>query len=355
MSMSTPLVLRAAQSCGLFALSRWLTRGQLRILCYHGIWLGPSPHYGDCLFMSAQRFRRRMALLKQGGYRVISLADGLDALRSGKVNARDVVITIDDAWAGTGLHMLPVLKAHGYPATLYVTTEAVFSQQPLLHVLLACLVDRGRNGTTPEQLLQEPGAADDMSSAQLVARLHRRLSALDTVAEREAELLRLAQLLGVDLVALRDSRAFMLMTPDEIRGAYRDGIDIQLHTHSHRMPDFDLERVRGELASNRDSIEAILGPNAGPRVHFCYPGGVYHPSLFALLEQIGVESATTTEVGLNPPGSNVYALKRILDCESFSDVELEARLSGFWMLLADARAAVRRMFSRGQRAASAAG
>jgi peptidoglycan/xylan/chitin deacetylase (PgdA/CDA1 family) len=347
------LTLRAAQLCGLFALSRHLTRRHLRILCYHGIWLGPAPHYGDCLFMNAERFRRRMALLERRGYRVIPLAQGCRDLREGRIGARDVVITIDDAWAGTGEHMLPVLRAHGYPVTLYVTTEAVLSQQPLLHVLLAYMVERASRRAPALLPAGEPDPCE-MSNAQLTERLNRRVANLPTAAEREAELRRIGGLLGVDAEPLTAGRTFRLMSADEITQASRDGVDIQLHTHTHRMPDFDPARIRAELARNHEALMGMLGNGKGPRVHFCYPGGVYHPSMFALLRDLGIESATTTEFGLNAPGANALALKRILDCESFSDLEFEARLSGFWAMLSTARAAFRRLMPGARGSATAA-
>jgi hypothetical protein len=93
MSLKT-LVLWAARASGLFALSRLLTRHHLRILCYHGIWLGPEPHYGDCLFMSAARFRQRMQRLEQWGFKVISLDEGCRRWRDGTLGARNVSMTL---------------------------------------------------------------------------------------------------------------------------------------------------------------------------------------------------------------------------------------------------------------------
>jgi peptidoglycan/xylan/chitin deacetylase (PgdA/CDA1 family) len=337
-------LLRLAQWCGLFAVARRLTRSQLRILCYHGIWLGPQPHYGDCLFMSAGRFRQRMAMLARKGYRVIPLGQACRDLREGRVGARDVVITIDDAWAGTGEYMLPELRAHGYAATLYVTTESVLSQQPVLHVMLAYMVERTRRPEVLSALVGEPGSGG-LPQAQIVARLGRRVSAPPDAAAQEAELVRLGEALGVDATALLASRAFHLMTPAALRRAHDEGVDIQLHTHSHRMPDFDLVRMRGELVHNREALEGIVGADL-PLVHFCYPGGANHPSLFPLLRELGIQSATTTEPGLNPPEANPLLLRRILDCESLSDLDLEARLSGFWTLLAGLRAAVRGAIGR---------
>ena len=68
------VVFRLAKAFGLFALSRWLTRRGLRILCYHGIWLGEG-HYGNFLFMSPEVFAGRMAFLSHAGHPVLSLEE----------------------------------------------------------------------------------------------------------------------------------------------------------------------------------------------------------------------------------------------------------------------------------------
>lgn len=334
------LVLRLARLMGLFALARTLTRGQLRILCYHGIWQGGSPHYGDCLFMSAERFQQRMALLARRGYRVIPLGQGCANLARGRADTRDVVITIDDGWVGTYLHMLPALKKHGFPATLYVTTENVVEQEPVLYVLAAFLAERATREPDlqqlfPDQMLQR------LSTEQLTRNIAGRLLSQPNAAARRAEAHRIATLLGIDFAELESRRTLMLMTPAEIRDAHQNGLDIQLHTHSHRMHGFNPEQLQSEIALNRDMLVQMLGIAPERLTHFCYPSGLYQRELFPVLERSGIASATTTEFGLNPPGTSPYALKRILDGESLTDIELEARLSGFWSLASALRARLR--------------
>ena len=335
------LVLWAARTSGLFALSRLVTRHHLRILCYHGIWLGPEPHYGDCLFMSVDRFNQRMDLLARNGYRVISLQQGCAALAKGNVGPRDVVITIDDGWVGTYLHMLPSLEKHGFPATLYVTTEKVVEQEPVLYVLAAFLAERATREPDLQRVFPEQ-APHRRSTEQLMRDIASRIVSQPTASARRAETQRIAALLGIDFADLEASRAFMLMKPDEIQDAHKRGLDIQLHTHSHRMHGFEHEPLRSELDLNRDLLARILQIAPARLRHFCYPSGLYQPELFPVLKSSNIESATTTEFGLNPPGSaEPYALKRILDCESLSDIELEARLSGFWSLVSKLRARIR--------------
>lgn len=333
-------VLRAARAVGLFTLCRWLTRGQLRILCYHGIWNGPPPHYGDCLFMSAQAFAQRMQMLAGAGYEVITLEEACRRLPRGETRAKEIVITIDDAWAGIVEHMLPVLKSHGFPATLYVTTYYVLAGKPVLNVLIAYIVERSTRDPASAKLVG--GLPNGAPQAKVVSVLAAHVDALPTMPERWAEVLRLAEVFGVDLDALRSRRAFELMNPQELRDARAHGFDLQLHTHTHRLHDFSMASVQRELDLNRELLAKWLDCPADALKHFCYPSGEYDPAVFATLRAAGVVSATTTEFGLNKADAEALALKRILDCESLSDLELEARLSGLWSLASRLRESVRR-------------
>lgn len=327
-------VLQLARALGLFALSRWYHRRDLRILCYHGIWLGPAPHYGDCLFMSAQRFERRMDMLAREGYNILTLVEGLRRLQAGGLGRRDVVITIDDAWAGTWLHMVPVLQRHGFPATLYVATQSVQSGEPVFDVLIGYLVDRGAQvvaGSTPP------------SRDEQVEPLLQQLSACRSSSERGVALRRIGQQLGQDVGPLLESRAFTLMTAEELRQAQRMGLDLQLHTHTHSMHGMDPQRVHEEIVRNRQALASILDCPPAQLRHFCYPSGENEAAVFATLRACRIDSATTTEFGFNPSTADPMCLRRVLDCQSMSDIEVEARLSGFWGLLAAFKARLRSM------------
>jgi peptidoglycan/xylan/chitin deacetylase (PgdA/CDA1 family) len=327
------LILRLAQACGLFALCRWLTRRQLRILCYHGIWLGPPPHFGDRLFMSPKAFAQRMQMLVRNGYRVLPLDVAMDRLRKGRVDARDVVITIDDGWQGTERHMLPELARLGFPVTIYVPTRNVVDAEPVLPVLVSYLMQRvGSDAVRQrvEPLLPPPGPGSD--AAALDDRLLDWLEAMQDTRAREAGLQRVGTALGIDVAALVDSGAFSLMTPDALRRAAAAGVDVQLHTHSHSMHGMDAAPLARELRSNREALAAILGVAPASFKHFCYPSGEHDSRAFPVLRADGVETATTTEFGLAKRLDSPLALPRILDGESTSEIELEARLSGFWSM-----------------------
>ena len=115
-------VLGIARSLGLFALARRATANDLRILCYHGAALDDEEQFHPALFISGATFERRMRHLQQAGYPVLPLDEAIQRLRDGTLPSGATAITIDDGWYGTFRIMQPILRACGFPATLYAAT-----------------------------------------------------------------------------------------------------------------------------------------------------------------------------------------------------------------------------------------
>ena len=144
-------------------------------------------------------------------------------------------------------------------------------------------------------------------------------------AEAKDELLtKLAQALRLDYEALLAQRILQNVTPAEVTEMAANGIDIQLHTHRHRTPK-DQRLFMREIDDNRQRIEQMTGKQAR---HFCYPSGVYDRAFLPWLEQCGVMSATTCEVGFASVNSHRLLLPRVLDNQALSPIEFESWLTG---------------------------
>ena len=322
-----------ARAVGLFRLSRWLTRDRLRILCYHGAWLGgEQPNPFNFLYMQPKRFAHRLQLIEKLGLPVLPLGLALERMRGHGLPPCAVAITIDDGWFGTYKHMVPLLASRGWPATLYLTTHHVAHETPVFgvamqHVLLAA----------PQRRLAAkilPGHGDDRRAFDLDVAPQRTTAlelldecaqALPDAALREDLLWKIADELGYDWKRARDERWFHLINPDEARDSVRQGIDLQLHTHRHRLLRHGQSCIGQELADNRAWLQTM---GSCSTQHFCYPSGRWQPTDFEALRQAGVVSATTTDNGLCVASSELLALPRILDGDRLSDIELEAELCG---------------------------
>lgn len=104
------------------------------ILMYHSISTDPeggiSPYYRVCT--SPPRFREQMALLRDGGWQVVSLAEAL----TGQAPPRSAVITFDDGFRDFATEAWPVLSEFGFGAMVFVATGMVgkeFTGRPCLN------------------------------------------------------------------------------------------------------------------------------------------------------------------------------------------------------------------------------
>jgi peptidoglycan/xylan/chitin deacetylase (PgdA/CDA1 family) len=118
-----------ASLCGfahIAAILRPFQAPRIPILMYHSVTAGydaqrAHPYYN--IDISPKRFAEQMDFLSDNAYKVISLADliGLNATAAAAPE-RCVVLTFDDLYQNNYSVAYPVLKAHGFTATLFAPT-----------------------------------------------------------------------------------------------------------------------------------------------------------------------------------------------------------------------------------------
>ena len=257
-----------ARAAGLFRLSRLLTRGGLRIVCWHGTSLAEEHRVFPGLFLSPDTLERRLLALHR--YPVLPLEEAVRRLRAGTLPPAAVALTIDDGFHGTLRHAWPALQRHGFPATLYATSYHVRSGTPVFRLLVQWAF---RESSEPVLDLSQLGAGmvgavrmtDGGERTEAMWRIIRHAEEGLSEPERQALADRIAAALGVDLGPVRAGRWLSLAGLDELRSAAREGLDVQLHTHRHRFP-ASRELALREVRDNR----AVLEPLAGhPLRHFC--------------------------------------------------------------------------------------
>lgn len=99
----------------------------VQILMYHrvGDFPGRVKAHG-ALYCHLPRFRAQMQMFKLLGYTVISLDAAVAGLAGrAELPERPLVLTFDDAYVDFLENAAPVLKAHGYPATVYAVSSLV--------------------------------------------------------------------------------------------------------------------------------------------------------------------------------------------------------------------------------------
>lgn len=326
----------AAGLTGLTALvrrSRW--RGtRLLILCYHGVALGDEHAAVPELYVTAGLLRQRLRHLRDRGCHVLPLAEGLARLRAGTLPPRSVVLTFDDGTRDFAELVVPLLREFQMPATVYLSTYYCGRGQPTFDPALRYLLWRGRaSGADVRDLarVRRPLPLNTATARQAAwdAVYGRAQAEAMGGDDKDVLLRRLAGRVGVDYDAFLATGMFQVMAPAQVRALPRELVDVQLHTHRHRMPRSRALFAR-EIADNSERLAELDAPGAR---HFCYPSGEYRGDVAAWLRELGVASAVTCVPGVAAPDTDPMLLPRFVDTSAVTMPMFDAWLSGLAHLL----------------------
>lgn len=320
--------LRAIRTIGGFQLlldSAWRRR-RLLILCYHGVSIDDEHEWNSELYMPLDGLRTRLEILRRARCSVLPLSDAVERLYAGSLPQRSVAVTFDDGYFDFSSRARPALREFEVPVTVYLTTLRCEQNRPIFRLVCSYMLwkARGRRFVAPEprislDLRSVAARADALASIIRVADGER----LDVEGKhRLAE--RIADALGVDYRQIEARRLLTIMTPDEVRALAQEGVDFQLHTHTHTTP-LAADSFTDEIVQNRRRIERMTMQTAA---HFCYPSGVYRPEFLPWLTAQRVVSATTCDPGLATRATHPLLLPRFVDVTGVSPVEFEGWLSG---------------------------
>lgn len=319
------------KTSGVFSLvdhSRWRQR-RLLILAYHGISLDDEHQWDPSLYMTPECFRRRMQLLKDADCTVLPLAEAVRSLYAGVLPEKSVALTFDDGNYDFYKEAQPILREFGFPVTVYLTTYYSHYAKPVFDVICSYLLwKRRRSRLDLREITGREITVDlstDGSRAGTVAGLRKFAGDKKLSAEEKNSLAAsIAAQLKIDYDALCAKRLLHILSPDEVKMLAEENVDIQLHTHRHRTPT-ERSLFLNEIDENRNCIKAMTGTSPS---HFCYPSGVYDEAFLPWLEEAGVVSATTCDVGFATQQSHPLVLPRLLDSSGLSDIEFEGWLTG---------------------------
>ena len=331
--------IQAIKRCGLSALRRagafqlardsgW-RRERLVILCYHGISLHREHRWRPLLYVSQDFFRRRLELLRDGGFNVLPLDEAIRRLVDGSLPERSVVLTFDDGFYDFYARAFPVLEELGYPATVYLSTYYCLKERPVYPLILDYVLWRAEADVYRDVALTGENFTLDLrtetSRRETAARLQGYAERRDLDDLEKQELVRrVAEKLNVDYASIRRQRFAQLMHRKEVEELAGKEIDFQLHTHRHRSPSSE-DEYREEIQVNRTAIESITGDTP---VHFCYPSGACHPRFAEWLRREGVATAVTDWPGTVSADTDPMFLPRVLDHSGLSESEFLAWVTG---------------------------
>lgn len=311
------------------ALARAVTKGKLRILCYHGFSCDDEYLWMPGVFMRPETFKARMSFLYTNGYPVLDLTEALELLDEDRLPDQATVITMDDGWVSIKEQAHSICKKYDFPYTVYVSSYHCLKQSPVFNMFVRYLFWKTEKSSIQTNGLVNRGKGRvDLSDLD-----NRKVLIEDVITYGQTELddsgrtdllTALAGQLEVDEKTIRKKRIFDLMTADEIEELHMDGVDIQLHTHRHQFP-LEEQVAKKEIVDNRAFLEPILSKTTN---HFCYPSGYYEKKQFGWLQELNIQSATTIQPGLNDRNTHKLELNRFLDFDNYDQLIFEAEMSG---------------------------
>lgn len=253
---------------------------------------------------TASEFDWQMRLLREH-FHPLSLQEATARLAQGALPRRAVCVTFDDGYADNEQIALPVLKRHGIPATVFVSTG---------------YLNGGRmwNDTVIEALRNWSGEHADLNDLGLT------LYSLDsTQARREAAEDVLTRIKHrdpverqdiVDAIAARsgDLPGDLMMTDDQVRNLAQSGVTIGAHTVSHPiLASVSTDIAREEIRGSKAYLESLLQRDVGV---FAYPNGLpgrdYREEHRAMVQEMGFGVAVSTHWGVATPASDRLQLPR---------------------------------------------
>lgn len=283
------------------------------ILFYHRIHRRPVGLWGEPV-LDVEGFEQHMAFLARE-YQPILLSELVAGLQGqAPLPARAVAVTFDDGYRSNLLLAAPILRHYRVPATLFVTTGLVGTQQWMwayelekifFRYPLAQLHQCMRHPVLARMCRLEPSRRIALMACVEYLKSLPRAALWEVMGE-------LRERLPVELD--EDNR---FLSWNEVRQLRGYGFELGAHTENHPILVRESpQEVERELSACRDTLERELG--ARPTL-FAYPNGDTSPEVS---ERVGryFEAAVTTRPGLCSPFISLLELPRIGAPESVSDL-----------------------------------
>lgn len=235
----------------------------LPVLMYHHV--SPKPGLVTC---SPDNFRAQMAWLATNGWQTLSTAAFTEALASGAVPRKSVLLTFDDGYLDNWVYAHPVLQEFGLRATIFLITGWIGDGVVRPHA--------GQVGV-PEV----PNHKQAMAAAAE--------GKLDTAFLRWSEV-------------------------EAMRAA--GTADFHSHTHTHTRWDRTVADLAARDAALADDLAASKGALRGrlgeAGTHLCWPQGYFDASYQRIARAAGFTHLYTTEPGVVRRESDPARLPRLV-------------------------------------------
>ncbi|GAB2531231.1 polysaccharide deacetylase family protein [Rufibacter soli] len=301
-----------------------------QVLMYHRIMVPEQDVWN--IQVSPQVFEEQLKVLKDN-YRVIPLAEMVENMQRKALKRKSIAITFDDGYEDNYLAAKPLLEKYHLPATFFVTSGNIGTEQefwwdslqelilasPHLPSLFSLQIGKTRLETdlTGEEYLsaslqqkhetwkayvQPPVSA----RSQLFLQLWETLRPL-TWAEQQAHFQDLRAWAGIEKHCREGYRSMNAAQVQEL--ARHPLFDLGGHTVSHAfLPAHPRERQQKELEQNKEFLQQVKGKSIDV---FSYPYGGISADTEAAVREAGYQAAFTTQEKAIDPHTSPFQMGRV--------------------------------------------
>jgi peptidoglycan/xylan/chitin deacetylase (PgdA/CDA1 family) len=268
-----------------------LVRGRVLILMYHRVIPrseADTTFVQPGMYVTPETFERHLQLLINH-FDVLSFADLMTKWDTRRWDdaARYCVITFDDGWLDNYLHAYPLLRAYHLPATIFLPTDLVGTDEWLWSDRLGALLRRRGKGTPDDwdAFIERAKTLTDDARTKMLR---------DLEAEEGGQ--------------QPGPRRFVDWR--EVREMSRDGVSFASHTRTHA----NLTRLAGAALERelRGPLDMLREQRVNHVPILAYPNGDHTDAVVAAARAAGYSAAVTTGPGLESRRpADRFRLKRI--------------------------------------------
>lgn len=283
---------------------------------------------------SVKAFEEQMDYITRN-YNVVSLERFLSWQSDGEsLPEFPLMITFDDGYRDNLTTALPILKKHGLPAVIFLTSGHIGVSQGFYWDISAQYFFHSKKRSASLPHLGEKAWADESARLSVISEWVEALKRISE-ADKQAAMQALSSILEVEV----PSETFngVMLSWDEARSMISEGIAFGAHTVSHPiLTRVSLEQAEHEMAESKKQIEEKLGI---PVRTIAYPNGQksdISPALEKAAEKVGFQAAFSLMPGPSPLDEvqcNPFSIRRIYIGSADTLPRFAAKLAGVSRLL----------------------
>lgn len=240
----------------------------------------------------------------------IKLSDLINHIHDGTLPRKAVVVTFDDGYADNFWNAYPLLKRFGVPATIFVTTGLIGTNQEAYWDELERLLLQGEVITEVSITFDAYTGHWRLTTPKERIKAYLEIFNIITPMPQEKRETVLAQLRNTLKTESDNRPEYRFMSVDELIEISRDGlVEIGAHTVNHAdLPALPPELQRWEITMSKQHLEEWLGRVVDL---FAYPYGHVNDVTRQIVIEAGFKAACSTKRGAVTYKSDPFLLPRI--------------------------------------------